>query len=109
MMSSLYVEVAYSREKPLDKKNAVSFILKDLKKVGILSRYDRICAQDINDIPYGYPIYDAQYSRIRGRILSFLDSNHILCRGRYGSWRYMSMEDVILEGRETAEHICAHV
>ncbi|MDD2702967.1 MAG: FAD-dependent oxidoreductase [Candidatus Omnitrophica bacterium] len=108
MKSSLYAEVAYSREKPLDKRRVVTLIKNDLKRTGILDRYDRICAQDINDIPYGYPIYDAHYARVRGRILSYLENNAVLCRGRYGAWRYMSMEDVVLEGKQTAELISAN-
>ncbi len=108
MKSALYAEVAYSREKPIDKRRAATIIKNDLKKTGILNRYDRICAQDVNDIQYGYPIYDSQYSRVRGRLLAFFESNNVLCRGRYGAWRYMSMEDVILEGKHTADCISAY-
>ena len=103
--SSLYVEVSYSKDKPIDKSGIVLRIKKDLKKVGILTRDDRICSQDINDIKYGYPIYDINYSQARKDIINFLGQNDILTCGRYGNWRYMTMEDVILDGKRIAESL----
>lgn len=103
--SSLYTEVAYSENKPIDKENIVLRIREDLKKIGILNQKDRILAEDINDIKYGYPVYDKNYSGVRKRILKFLGENNIIACGRYGSWRYMSMEDVILNGKEVAESL----
>lgn len=97
--SSLYVEAAYSKDRPIDKNRIILQIMKELKRTGILFQNDKICAQDINDIKYGYPIYDQNYQQARGGILKYLRQNNILPCGRYGSWRYMSMEDVILEGK----------
>lgn len=98
--SSLYIEVSYSKYKPFDKANAAKHIKNGLKKAGILISEEKICVEDINDIEYGYPIYDKNYISARRDILEFLFHNHIIPCGRYGSWRYMSMEDSILDGRE---------
>lgn len=103
--SSLYVEVSYSKDKPIDKSGIVLRIKKDLRKVGILTQDDRICSQDINDIKYGYPIYDQNYQQARGEIVKYLRQNNIVPCGRYGSWRYMSMEDVILDGKAIADRL----
>lgn len=107
--SSLYAEVSYSKDKPVDKKNILSRIIRDLKSAGLLASHcerpegakqsQKICARDINDIKYGYPIYDANYKRSREMIMEFLARNNVIPCGRYGSWRYMSMEDVILDGK----------
>ena len=103
--SSVYIEVSYSRNKPINKKSIVSHIIKDLIKARIISGTDRIITQDINDIKYGYPIYDRNYCSARENILKFLQKNNILSCGRYGSWKYMSMEDVILEARKITEKL----
>ncbi len=103
--SSLYVEVSYSKDKPLDRGNIVQRIKKDLKKTGLLPFEDRICAEDINDIKYGYPIYDKNYRIAREEAIKFLIQNNIMPCGRYGSWRYMSMEDTILDGRFAARNL----
>jgi protoporphyrinogen oxidase len=103
--SSLYVEVSYSQYKPIDRENIVSKVIKDLIKAEIISSEEEICVQDINDIKYGYPIYDFNYRGAKEKILDYLRRNRIFSFGRYGSWRYMSMEDVMLDGRLIAEKI----
>lgn len=101
--SSIYVEVAYSKDKPIDKNKIVSRIKKDLRKVGLLKKENDISCQDINDIKYGYPIYDLHYNEARAKILKYLNGNSIIPCGRYGSWRYMSMEEVLLDGKRAAD------
>jgi len=101
--SSLYVEVSYSKEKPIDKDRIIPLIMRDLRKSGILLKEDSVCAQDINDMRYGYPLYDFNYRAARQKIFDFLAMNNVISCGRYGGWRYMSMEDVILEGKEISE------
>lgn len=103
--SSIYTEVSYSESKPIDKKNISLHIVEDLKKVGLLDRGDRICIRDTNDIKYAYPIYDKNYRPVREEIVKFLLRNNVIPCGRYGSWRYMSMEDAILSGKEAAEKV----
>lgn len=101
--SSLYVEVSYSRSKPLDKKNIVERIIRELKTTGIFGQDEKIFVHDINDIKYGYPIYDVNYAVARKAILEYFAGRNIITCGRYGSWRYMSMEDCILNSYKIAE------
>lgn len=101
--SSLYAEVSYSEHRPIDKNKIRAKILKDLIKAGILRRADRILAEDTVDIKYGYPIYDANYRAATEIIIGFLARKGIFCTGRYGKWKYMSMEDTILDARKTVE------
>lgn len=101
---SLYAEVSYSVRKPLHKRKVISRITRDLKKIGILSGKGSVCAKDINDIQYGYPIYDRHYKAAREKILKFLGRHNIIPCGRYGSWQYMSMEDAILDGKRATDY-----
>lgn len=98
--SSMYVEVSYSEWSSLDKRNIVSQIMKDLKKIGLLKEEAEIEARVINDIKYAYPIYDYNYNSSREVILRYLKGHSIYSIGRFGGWRYLSMEDVIKESRE---------
>lgn len=95
--SSLYVELAYSKDKPLNKKGIVSRVAKDLIKAKIIKHKKDIVAQEINDIKYGYIIYDQNRKKSLKKIHNFLNKNDITSIGRYGSWRYLSMEDCIKE------------
>jgi protoporphyrinogen oxidase len=103
---SLYVEVAYSDKKPINKRNIVGRIEKGLKKTGILTSDTRVFCRDSNDIKYAYPIYDKNYAQAREGIIKYLAGNDILACGRYGSWRYSSMEDAILDGKMAAQTLC---
>jgi len=103
--SSLYAEVSYSEFRPIDKKKIARLIERDLKKVGIITQNERVSVRDAIDIKYGYPIYDANYSCSRENIIKFLRQNDLWPCGRYGSWRYMSMEDVILDGAMLADNL----
>ena len=105
--NSLYVEIAYSKNKPVDKNRIIGHSINDLKKMNIFRENEVILAQDTNDIKYGYPIYDFNYRPAREGIAEFLMQNNIFACGRYGSWRYMSMEDVLLEGRQIAAKIAS--
>ncbi|MBU4477884.1 MAG: hypothetical protein KKH34_02170, partial [Candidatus Omnitrophica bacterium] len=104
--SSLYVELSYSEYRPLrDKQNVEKRIHADLLKAGILRKTDKIVARHINDIKYAYVIYDRNY-RVSIKIISdFLFENNIIAAGRFGRWNYMSMEDVILEGKAVSEQV----
>ena len=103
--SSLYAEVSYSKNRPIDRKKIISQVLRDLHRSGILGKKNRVSVLDVNDIKYGYPIYDRHYSRATSVIKEFLSRNNIIVCGRYGSWEYMSMEDTILDGKRAAEQI----
>lgn len=95
---SLYAEAALSGHFSINRPALTGRVKKDLQKIGILYKNDKICAEDANEIKYGYPIYDHNYSASRKIILNFLKKNDIISRGRYGAWKYMSMEDAVCEG-----------
>lgn len=99
---SIYIEISYTKDKPIAKKNITLDIRKDLEKIGIVKKGVRVCCEDAKDIKYGYPIYDSNYSAAKDAILKFLSQNNIISCGRFGGWQYFSMEDVILEAQEIA-------
>ncbi len=104
-MSSIYTEVSYSKDRPLDKKGIVKRITKDLIKAGIITSRDRILAKLALDIKYAYPLYDHNHRESVAIIQKFLRENDIYSMGRFGSWEYLSMEDVINQARTTAQQL----
>jgi len=103
--SSVYAEVSYPCTTTIDKTKTVTKILRGLKSIGIIKGRADISALDVNIIKYGYPIYDHNYNQARKEIIKFLLRNNIFPCGRYGNWRYMSMEGAILDGRDVARAI----
>jgi protoporphyrinogen oxidase len=102
--NSLYIEVSFSSRRPLE-KDIIPRIKRDLIKTGLLGLENSIYAEDANYINYGYPIYDHNYKHSRQGVLSYLGLNNIISCGRYGSWRYMTMEDALLDGQKAASLI----
>lgn len=100
--SGIYIEISYSKQKPFNKSKIMAKVKKDLISTGIIKTKNDICFEDINDIEYGYPIYDKNYQNSRDKILQFLKKKNILTCGRYGSWQYMSMEESMLDARNVA-------
>ncbi|MBU1870078.1 MAG: FAD-dependent oxidoreductase, partial [Candidatus Omnitrophica bacterium] len=100
---SMYIETSYSKESPLRGNQLVPRIKQGLRKTGALNDNANILQEDINDIRYAYPIYDRNYKTAREDIFKYLNLYNIIPCGRYGSWRYMSMEDVIIDGKNIGE------
>ena len=106
--ASIYVELSYSGQKKIDKDKVVPMVIEDLKKVGIVSSERDIEIYLPIDIKYGYVLYDSNRKSAVNTIKDYLERFGIYSIGRYGSWKYMSMEDVILEGRLLSDKI-AHI
>ena len=104
-MSSLSLEIAYAPGQAPDLKGLFSRAIKDAKKVGLIAGSQKVSFIDAHDITYGYPIYDRNYLNSKNIIERFLRKHHIIPAGRYGAWRYMSMEDALLEGRALAQDL----
>jgi UDP-galactopyranose mutase len=103
--TSLYLEISYVPEMALDKRAMIDAAKEGLERCGMLSGSDRVIADDAVDIPYAYVIYDTFRKKNLPSIIKYLKSNGVWSIGRYGSWKYMSMEDAILEGKAAAEVI----
>lgn len=103
--TSMYVEIAYSDSKKIDKNQIISTAFEDLKKAGVIFNESDIEVCLPIDIKYGYIIYDSCRKKSLEIIKDYLERFGIYTIGRYGSWKYMSMEDVILEGKQIAELI----
>ena len=103
--TTIYVEIAYSDQKRIDKDNIIQKVTHDLKGAGLISDESEIEVCVPIDIKYGYAIYDFERAHAVRVIKDYLERFGIHSMGRYGSWRYMSMEDVILEGKEIASSL----
>jgi len=115
---SMYVEVAYPPDSPArqlsgerragidgktNKENVFKKAVSDLKKAGILKSNDKIISKCLLDIPYAYVVYDKNKEPAFEKISGFLKKHSVRTTGRYGGWKYSTMEDAILEGMETAK------
>lgn len=103
--SSLYVEIAYTPGQPPDDQATMKEVLRDLRRVGLLRKSDRILTTNILHIPVAYVIFDQHRTAATNTLLSFLETQNIYSIGRFGAWKYSYMEEAILEGQAAAEKI----
>lgn len=103
--SSLYVEVSYLPNASLNKQDILEGVFNGLKTCGFLKSKDQIIVENVLDIPCAYVIHDNFRYKNLPKIVTYLIDHNIFSIGRYGSWKYMSMEDAILQGKEVAEAI----
>jgi protoporphyrinogen oxidase len=69
---------------------------------GALTSPEDVLFADRKEIQYAYVVFDDHYYPATRAIFSFLESNAIYPRGRYGAWTYNAMEDCVIAGREVA-------
>ncbi|KPJ58987.1 MAG: hypothetical protein AMJ42_02345 [Deltaproteobacteria bacterium DG_8] len=103
--SSLYVEISYLPNAPLNKADILESAFEGLKTCRFLKSKDQIIVENVLDIPYAYVIHDNFRHKNLPKIMAYLNSHNIFSIGRYGSWKYVSMEDALLQGKEVAEAI----
>jgi len=100
--SSMYIEISY-RNRKTSKEKMLKKTIGKLKSAKILKSSDKIISECILDIPYAYVIYDKNRKSSLETIRNYLRKNFIFSIGRFGGWKYSTMEDAILEGKETTK------
>ncbi len=101
---SMYIEVAYTGGK-INKRSTLNQALSGLKDAGILKKNDKIISECLLDIPCAYVIYDKNKETAFAAIDKYLKKHSVDTIGRYGGWKYSTMEDAILDGRDIAESL----
>lgn len=102
--SSLYGEFSHVGKS----KQWVNQTLKDsltaTKKLFNISNHE-IVTQKIMPISHAYVIYDAWRERNLPKIHARLEEQSIYSIGRYGEWKYSSMQEAVLDGKKAIERL----
>jgi protoporphyrinogen oxidase len=101
---SLYVEL--SDRGPLPRVDEIMpEVAQALAAAGAINSADDVLFAELKELKYAYVVFDHNYYSSVATIISYLESNNVFPRGRYGSWIYNAMEDSILAGREIATRL----
>jgi protoporphyrinogen oxidase len=103
--SSIYTEISYDPGCRIDQKEAREKVIADLLSIGVLKKRSDIVTEKIMDIPCAYVIFDKKREQNLAKIRSFLKRNRVYSAGRYGEWKYSSMEDAVLDGEKIASEL----
>lgn len=106
--SSLYGEFAYKNKTPEWVQQTLEASLKVVKKLFALNETD-IITQKTFSIPHAYVTYDRWRDKNLPRLLEQLQKHSIHSVGRYGAWKYASMQEAVLDGKAVAQHIIKQI
>ncbi|WP_295876870.1 FAD-dependent oxidoreductase [uncultured Akkermansia sp.] len=101
---SLYVELGFAQNASVDMEASLLQVLKDLKKVGIITNQRLIASHSVIMDPAYVHINKASQQDVQHKKAQ-LEKSNVYSIGRYGSWTYCSIEDGMKEAVALAEKL----
>jgi len=101
---SLYVEIGVKQNQEIDENLLLHSVLSDLKKYNIITNQILIDYEYLIMNP-AYVHITKESNHIYNNWCEVNNTNNIYSIGRYGSWTYCSIEDNIVQAKETANII----
>jgi protoporphyrinogen oxidase len=98
---SIYVEVGFPKDAPVDVDATRARVLSDLKAEGVIDDHRLVADHAVVMDPAYVHITRASIAEHR-RLSRVLQANGVYSIGRYGGWTYCSIEDNIVEARALA-------
>jgi protoporphyrinogen oxidase len=95
---SLYVELGYARNDPVDAPAALARVLDDLRAEGVIGDHELVAHHSVVMDPAYVHITRASMAE-HARLKGILNASGVFPIGRYGGWTYCSIEDNIVEAR----------
>ncbi|MBQ3644940.1 MAG: NAD(P)/FAD-dependent oxidoreductase [Candidatus Riflebacteria bacterium] len=91
----------------LDSKDCIEFAIKELEKIGIISK-ENVLDSHVEKVKKAYPAYFDTYSEF-DTVKSYLNEfENLLCVGRNGQHKYNNMDHSMLTGIKAAESIISN-
>lgn len=102
---SMYVEIGFSKDAPVDVPQQLALTLENLKRCGIIDDSNSLMDSMaiIMDPAYVHINHDTEETI--AAMKKELASSGIYTIGRYGGWTYCSMEDCMLEAKTLAQSL----
>ncbi len=102
--SSLYGEFAHINKSSGWVRSTLAKSLTMTKKFLNISN-NEIKTEKVIPISHAYVIYDTWRDKHVPKLLKRLEEHNMYSTGRYGAWKYASMQEAILDGKKVAEII----
>jgi protoporphyrinogen oxidase len=103
---SLYVELGYPKDAPVDPEAMLPRVLEDLREQGIVTD-QRLVAHHAVVMDPAYVHLSGASRAEQARCARVLAEHQVHSIGRYGRWTYCSIEDNVLEARALAAQLDA--
>jgi len=101
---SVYVEIASRKEERINAEDKLNDVLRELREIGVIDSAN-LASYSIIQMSPAYVHVATRSNAYVKRIKNILHKNDIFSIGRYGSWRYCSIEDSMIEAINAASEI----
>jgi protoporphyrinogen oxidase len=102
--SSLYGEFSHVKKSPRWVNDTLKKSIAATKQLLKISNSE-IITQKVMPIKHAYVIYDAWREKNLPKIHKRLQEESVYSVGRYGEWKYSSMQEAVLDGKKVAEKL----
>jgi len=102
---SVYVELGFAKDAPVDVEAMRARVLADLRRVNVVDDTHCLVAEHTVVMDPAYVHITKESMAEHGRLSAELQRHHVYSAGRYGSWTYCSIEDNIVEARELVRRL----
>ena len=101
---SLYVELGFARDHQPDAERELAGVLDGLRRMGVVNG-QRLIDHEARVMDPAYVHVSGAGQRCAADVKRALESEDIYTLGRYGDWKYCSIEDCILDARALAARL----
>jgi protoporphyrinogen oxidase len=106
--SSLYGEFAFKNRSKRWINQTIKQSMGTIKKLYGINPSD-IATEKIISLPHAYVTYDQWREQHLPQLLNKLAEYDIYSVGRYGAWKYASMQEAVLDGKAVADQAIARL
>lgn len=101
---SLYVELGFAKDAPVDVETTRARVLSDLRRVGVVSQHNLVAEHSVVMDP-AYVHVTRASQKEHARLCQELMTRDVHAAGRYGAWTYCSIEDNMIEAKELVQRL----
>ncbi|MBU5450126.1 NAD(P)/FAD-dependent oxidoreductase [Acetivibrio sp. MSJd-27] len=94
---SVYVEIGFSPDKNIDISHEFKETLKNMKSIGIIDSNTEVVDWEAVIMDPAYVHINKKTEKLKAILFGEMRKNNIYSIGRYGEWKYCSMEDCIID------------
>ena len=105
---SIYVEIGYGKEDEIDEeeiKKQLELTIKNLEKTGVIDKTFEVEEYCSIIMDPAYVHINKEIEEIKKEVKGFMQKNSVYTIGRYGDWKYCSMEDSMLDAKNLAKYL----
>lgn len=101
---SMYIEIGYESDAEVNIENQLELTLRNLKEIGVINDHKLLAYSSIIMNP-AYVHISNEGNSLKNNKKKDLKDHNIYTIGRYGDWKYCSIEDSMIDAMKLAKEL----